>query len=508
MNSTRIELTPAVIYARFSSSGQREESITGQIRDCMAFAERSGYKIIKTYEDRAKTGTNDQRPAFQQMIKDSTKHQFQAVIVWKLDRFARDKYDSARYKHQLSQNGVRVISAMEPISSSPEGVIMESLLEGMAQYYSMDLSLKVKRGNRESAMEHKTVGMRMLGYKPDDSDHFVIDQETAPIVNRIFTEYASGKMIKDIVSDLNADGLRTRKGKEWSKTSLQHILRNERYTGTYIFGDYREENAMPAIISRDLWNECQDKIQKHRIAPAASRSVKYLLTGKVFCGMCGSPMIGVSGTGKAGKRYFYYQDTKREDKSCRMKRIQKERLENAVVSFLVNQVSDDAFVNEIADRCMDYINHKKSVNAEALTLKSQYDDVVKRLKNLEDAVEHGIYNDTTQQRMLDLQKRRDDLSDALIKAEMQEPGHITRDQIVSVLQSMRGDPSDEQYQIRMIDMFLNAAYVYPDDQKMVITINFQNEKGEPISYETACELYDECSSLAQSGSPFIVWNAA
>lgn len=148
MNISAIELVPAVIYARFSSSGQREESIIGQVRDCRSYAERFGYRILRTYEDRAKTGTNDNRPAFQQMIRDSAKHQFQAVIVWKLDRFSRDKYDAARYKHVLSQNGVRVISAMEPISSNPEGVIMESLLEGMAQYYSMDLSMKVKRGNR------------------------------------------------------------------------------------------------------------------------------------------------------------------------------------------------------------------------------------------------------------------------------------------------------------------------------------------------------------------------
>lgn len=486
-----LELTPAVIYARFSSSGQREESITGQLRDCKAYADRAGFKIVNTYEDRAKTGTNDNRPAFQQMISDSANKQFQAIIVWKLDRFSRDKYDAAMYKHILGKNGVRVISAMEPISPTPEGVIMESMLEGMAQYYSMDLSLKVKRGNRESAMEHKTVGMRMLGYKPDQADHFMIDPDTAPIVKRIFTEYASGKKIKDIIEGLNNDGLRTLRGKEWSRTSLQHILRNERYTGVYIFGGYREEGAMPAIISRDLWNQCQKMMKKHKIAPAASRSTKYLLTGKIFCGLCGSPMIGVSATGKLKKKYYYYQDTKRNDKSCRMKRISKDRIEDAVVSFLVEKVNDDKFISEIADLVIQYQEQKKEDHSEEQSLKTQLDDVDKRLHNLEEAVEHGIFNDTTQQRMVDLQKRKEDLEEAIVRAQVTKPAGITRDDVITVMKHMRGNPSDPRYREKMVNIFLNAVYVYPDDNKLVISINFQGTKGEPISYDTALNVYDE-----------------
>ena len=157
-------LIPAVIYARFSSSGQREESITGQLRDCNRYAEEHGFEIINEYIDEAKTGTTDNRPSFQKMIRDSENKHFKAVIVWKLDRFARNRYDSAIYRSKLKKNGVKIYSAMENISDSAEGIIMEGLMESMAEYYSANLSENVKRGNRESALQLKTIGKKVFGY--------------------------------------------------------------------------------------------------------------------------------------------------------------------------------------------------------------------------------------------------------------------------------------------------------------------------------------------------------
>ena len=144
-----------IIYARYSSDNQREESIDGQIRECKEFAEKNDIRIIDTYIDRALSAKTDNRPSFQQMIKDSSKGLFDVIIVWKLDRFARNRYDSARYKAQLRKNGVKVISANENISEGSEGIILESVLEGMAEYYSADLSEKVIRGLTENAMKCK-----------------------------------------------------------------------------------------------------------------------------------------------------------------------------------------------------------------------------------------------------------------------------------------------------------------------------------------------------------------
>ena len=133
----------AVIYARYSSDSQREASIEGQLRDCKAYAEKNGITVVGTYIDRAYSAKTDDRPDFQRMIKDSGKKIFDVVLVWKLDRFARNRYDAVNYKYQLEKNGVHLVSAMEPISQGPEGIMVESMLIGMAEYYSAELALKV-----------------------------------------------------------------------------------------------------------------------------------------------------------------------------------------------------------------------------------------------------------------------------------------------------------------------------------------------------------------------------
>lgn len=141
----------AVIYARYSSHGQTEQSIEGQLRDNYAWAKQQGVIVVGEYIDRALTGTKDQRPDFQRMIADAAKKQFELVIVWKLDRFARNRYDSAIYKAKLKKYGVKVVSVKENITDSPEGIILEGLLESMAEYYSANLSQNVRRGLRRAS---------------------------------------------------------------------------------------------------------------------------------------------------------------------------------------------------------------------------------------------------------------------------------------------------------------------------------------------------------------------
>ena len=158
-------LIPAVIYARYSSSGQREESIEGQLRECRAWAARNGFRIIGEYTDKALTGRTDKRPDFQRMLKDAERGVFKAVICWKIDRFARNRYDSATYKYKLKKNGVRVYYAKEAIPEGPEGIILESVMEGYAEYYSENLSQNIKRGNYDSALERKTLGYKLLGLR-------------------------------------------------------------------------------------------------------------------------------------------------------------------------------------------------------------------------------------------------------------------------------------------------------------------------------------------------------
>ena len=155
-----------VIYARYSSAEQREESVEGQLRECKEFAERHNMTILDSYIDRALSARTDDRPQFQKMIQDSAKKQFDIVLVWKLDRFSRNRFDAATYRAILKRNGVKVVSAKENISEGPEGIILEAMLDGMAEYYSAELSVKVKRGQKENALKCKANGGNVpFGYR-------------------------------------------------------------------------------------------------------------------------------------------------------------------------------------------------------------------------------------------------------------------------------------------------------------------------------------------------------
>ena len=194
----------AVIYARYSNDNQREESIEGQLRECKEYADKNGITILCSYIDRALSAKTDNRPEFQKMVQDSAKGLFDTVLVWKLDRFARNRYDSAHYKAVLRRNGVKVVSATENISDGPEGIILESMLEGMAEYYSAELAQKINRGLTENALKGKNNGGGIpLGYQLTDDQHLRIDPLTAPIVREIYQRYAEGETVRSIITSLN-----------------------------------------------------------------------------------------------------------------------------------------------------------------------------------------------------------------------------------------------------------------------------------------------------------------
>ena len=233
-----------VIYARYSSDNQREESIEGQIRECKAFAERNGIDIIGSYIDRAFSAKTDNRPDFQRMIKESATKAFDVVLVWKLDRFARDRYDSAYYKRALRKNGVKVVSATEAISEGAEGILLESLLEGVAEYYSVELAEKTLRGMTENALNCKVNGSVPLGYVPTEDKHYQIDPIYAPIIVEIYQMYLDGMTMKEIVDTLKVRSIRNRKGGEISENVVSNILKNRRYLGEYIFRDIVIPNGL------------------------------------------------------------------------------------------------------------------------------------------------------------------------------------------------------------------------------------------------------------------------
>ena len=228
------EFKTAVIYARYSSDNQTEQSIEGQMRVCNDYAKNNNIVILDSYIDRAMTGTNDNRPAFQQMLKDSNKKLWDYVLVYKLDRFSRNKYETTIHKKTLKDNGVKVLSAMENIPDTPEGIILESLLEGMNQYYSAELSQKIKRGMNETRIKGNYYGGSIIyGYKVIDKK-VIIDKDQAEVIKFIYEEYANGTYVKDIIKSLTSKNI-LNKGKPFAKNTIYNILKNEKYLGIYRF---------------------------------------------------------------------------------------------------------------------------------------------------------------------------------------------------------------------------------------------------------------------------------
>ena len=269
----------AVIYARFSSHNQTEQSIEGQLRECYAYAKRNGLIILNEYIDRALSGTTDNRPQFKQMIEGSKKGDFDFVLVYQLDRFARNRYDSATYKAKLKKNGVRVLSAKENISDDASGVLMESVLEGMAEYYSAELSQKVKRGMNETRLKGNFTGGNLIfGYKVENHK-ILINEEQAKVVRYIYEQYALGVYVKDTIKDLTDKHILNH-GKPFARITIYNILKNEKYSGIYRFNNQVFENMYPQIVPVEIYKKVRQKTNQNKYGKR-SVDVVYLLRNKL-----------------------------------------------------------------------------------------------------------------------------------------------------------------------------------------------------------------------------------
>ena len=467
----------AVIYARYSSDSQREASIEGQLRDCKDYAEKNGITVVGTYIDRAYSAKTDDRPDFQRMIKDSAKKIFDVVLVWKLDRFARNRFDAVNYKYQLEKNGVHLVSAMEPISQGPEGIMVESMLIGMAEYYSAELALKVARGERENALQCKyNGGIVPLGFTIGKEDRlYHIDPETAPIVQEIFSRYADGEPAEKIAASLNERGLRTRTGKPFVKNSFFQIFRNRRYIGEYRYKDIVTPGGIPAIVDKDLFDRVQQRFEQNKIAHGrpAKEDVSYLLTTKLFCGKCGTLMGGESGTSHMGNTYYYYKcgNAKRHGKAhCNLKAIRKEPLERFVVETAIKVIFSDEIIERLIDLIMEA---QQQENTRLPVLKDQLRDTEKRLANLLEAIEQGILTPTTKQRLDELEARKEALNTSILEEELKKPV-LTREWMRFWFEKFRkGDVGSTEHQRQIIDTFVNSVYVF--DDRVVLNFNFTDD---------------------------------
>ena len=497
MHKREVLAMTAVIYARYSSDNQREESIEGQIRECTAYAEKNGITIVKHYIDRAISAKTDNRPEFQQMIKDSDKKLFDIVLVWKLDRFARNRYDSVRYKTQLKKNGVKLMSATEIISEGPEGIILESVLEGYAEYYSADLAEKVVRGQTENILKGRCNGGRgTFGYTLDSERKFHIDPLTSPFVLESFKKYNEGSTMKEIRDWLNENGIKNPVGGAFTYNSVEHMLKNRRYIGELKFRDVVVPDAIPPIIPLELFEDVQEKIAKNKKAPARRKAEDdYLLTTKLYCGKCGALMFGESGVSHTGKMYTYYKcAAAKKKKTCDKKAVRKQWLEDLVVNETMKLVEDDASMNAIIAKVMELQNQEST---DLPIYEKQLKETEVGITNMLNAIQMGILTSSTKERLEALEEQRKELQARIAEERLAKPKMKEEFVRFWLLRFRKLDMTQPEQRQALVDTFINAIYLY--DDKVLITFNYK-EGTETVAFGEAVKA-EKSSDMSARGAP-------
>ncbi len=482
----------AVLYARFSSDNQREESIDAQLRAMRDYCRRNKVVVLHEYCDHAKSATTDDRPEFQRMIRESKALSVDLVIVHKLDRFSRDRYDSAYYKRELKRNGVSLVSVLENLDDSPESIILESVLEGMSEYYSRNLAREVMKGMRESALKCRAVGgCAPFGYKVNpETKKYEIEESEVDAVRMIFDKVLSGTGYSEIVKTLNSMGYMTRGGKPFGKNSITEILRNEKYRGVYTFNRsasrdvmgkrnnhhnkdegemIRIEGGIPSIISDDVWYGVQSIIQsrkRHRISNNTGKET-YMLTGKIVCGDCGSSYTGARHfSGRSKYKYVRYQCSKRKrtaSQGCRNKEIRREYLETFVLQEIEKIVFNHKNVSEVVENYYKYHQKFDTESDEKIRiLQGALNSINKKIDNIITAVAN-TGSSSLLSSLEGLEKERETLIEKIEETKKQSKTTVITETMVEIAYHYAREmfmSGDIEIQRKLMNMYLDKIVVY------------------------------------------------
>ena len=496
----------AVIYARFSSHSQTEQSIEGQLRECYEYAKRQNIMIVGEYVDRALTGTTDKRPNFLKMIEDSRKKTFDFVIVYQLDRFARNRYDSANYKAKLKKNGVRVLSAKENITNDASGILIEGVLESMAEYYSAELSQKVKRGIRESLTKGYFIGGYGLFVYDVVDKRWVINAFEADVVRDVFNRYKNGEKLNDIINRLNRDGIKTKAGSEFNMNSVARMIRNEKYIGIVRSNGNVYTNVVPAIVDERLFRECNEMMDEHKHKQRECKAEKpYILSGKLFCGYCGSMMTAEAGTSKTGKVHHYYKcfNRKKNPSACGKKSYKQKDLEDLVFDTTVDYILKPKVIDQIAQIVVERFNAEITKPANLVNLENELKAIEKAINGLLSAMEQGVVTKTTKDRMLALEAQKEELESkiALEKARQIEP--LSYEPVRAFLNYFaRKKYESDEAKNEFFNSFINRVILYDDR----VLIFYNTDPNSPTTIDTTenkeiCDQFNQNNAKENSLEP-------
>ena len=500
----------AVIYARFSSHNQREESIEQQVAECKVFAAQQGLEVTEIYSDAAQSGRTENRSQFLRLQRDAKKGKFTNIVAYKSNRIARNMVNALTFENDMEKLGVKLYYAKEEFGNNAAGRFALRMMMNVNQFYSENMAEDIRRGMEDNAMKCKVNGPAPYGYKSGKSGTYEIDEPAAAVVREIFTRVACGDSFVDIYTDLNNRGLKTRKGNKWGRSSFQSILKCEKYTGVYIYDNIRVEGGMPEIISKEMFLKVQ-RILGTKGNPQGRHRINgdYLLTGKLFCGECGHHMMGLSGTGKNGLLHYYYGCSgKKEKPRCSKKNVRRDELEYEVARLVQTYILQDDVITWLADTLIKY-QEEHSSDGDMTILNTQLSETEKSIKNLMAAIEQGIITPSTKERLMELESEKSKIENniTLLKADTIT---VSKEQIGGWLDSFRdGNIKDKRFQKRLFDSFLSAVYVY-DDNRVRIVFNLCGlNKGDIdtkliLGDTEAIEKVSDCSYKRCYGSPDLI----
>lgn len=472
-----------VIYARYSPGPhQTDQSIEGQVAECQEYAERHDIQIVEVYADRHVSGKRvEGRYEFQRMLRDAEAGKFEAVIVWKIDRFGRDRQDIALGKLKLKRAGVRLMYAAESVPEGPEGIVLESVLEGIAEYYSAELRQKIIRGQRETLKKGLYSGAPLpIGYKVVDR-RVVPDPETAPLVVEVFERYANGEKMKNLVALLNDRGVTTTRGGKVVPSVVYRMLRNEHYLG--IFDRSGIELRVEPIVTPELFEAVAACFpQKHQNA-AGRASTDFLLSCKCFCGYCGTMLVGESGRGKMGVVYYYYKcGARKRGSKCELKPVRKELIEDAVISATMQDMLSDETIADLTEEILRIQEEESPDPAEPF--RKMLDGNRRKQKNVLAAIEEGSGAAGLARRLAELEKEEKDLQARIVRENIKKP-RLKRETIEGWLKSFKGgDVTDPDFVTRLLDTFVAKVEVTNDVAVIYYNISEKNRPASGVRIRT------------------------
>ena len=505
MPRKKAEQAPAqigVIYARYSSHNQKEESIEQQVEECLAFAKANNIKIVQVYADKAISGKTDRRASFQKMLRDAEKHRFEVVVAYKSNRIARNMLNALQYEARLEKYGIHTVYAKEEFGNTAAGRFALRTMMNVNQFYSENLSEDVRRGMRDNAEACKVNGRLPIGYRKSSDGRYELDEAGAVIVREIFAKFLDNVPLADVARELNARGIKTGHGNKWNKNSFTTILRNTNYIGVYRYMDVVVEGGVPAIIEPEIFERTQKKLEAEKsVKRRKTAGGEYLLTGKLYCGKCGSYMTGISGTSMNGTPHYYYSCAGKPKGECNMKNRRRDWLEETVARLTVQYVFQPGVIEWIANNAVQ-LQMQSLADSGLDDMQAAMAEKKKALNNIMAAIEAGIFTDTTQKRMLELEAEIKELQKEIDNTKrLHKP--IEKERIIFALEQYKdADIHSKATQKVLIDTFVKAVYLWDDN----IRIDYwyagnKNSVTIPISAESASSVDSPCSYELPYGSP-------